>query len=86
LLNSLTSSLDEHAYQMKYRIDDGPGPLAHGAFREYVGVVRLLSVRDTNQTFIEWRSQYSGGNDDAITELCDPVYANVVRALKTKFA
>ena len=75
--------LNNRERTIQYTINEGPGPLAKGEYLSYVGDVRVFAVSATDHTFVEWTSEYEGGNDAAITELCSPIYHALLGALKT---
>ena len=49
-------SVDEKARKFTYSIDEGPGPLAPGNVKGYVGAVKLHPVTADNSTFVLWTS------------------------------
>ena len=60
-------SLDDEDRTFSYRIDDGPGPVAKDAVKNYVGAVRVLPITENNTTFVEWQSTYESADDRAVT-------------------
>ncbi len=79
-------SLDDEERAFSYRIDDGPGPVAKDAVKNYVGAVRVLPITENNTTFVEWQSTYESADDRAVGELCNPIYQAVLKALKNHFS
>ena len=79
-------SLDDEERTFSYRIDDGPGPVAKEAVKNYVGAVRVLPITENNTTFVEWQSTYESADDYAVGELCNPIYQAVLKALKNHFS
>jgi len=78
-------ALDDVNHIIRYSIDEGPGPLAKGEFSGYIGQVRLRSVSDTGQTFVEWSSKWSTGSSE-IKGFCDPIYQALLGAMKAAAA
>ncbi len=79
-------SLDDKERIFSYRIDDGPGPVAKDAVKNYVGAVRVLPITENNTTFVDWQSTYESADDRAVGELCNPIYQAVLQALKNHFS
>ncbi|MEC4672529.1 MAG: SRPBCC family protein [Nitrospirota bacterium] len=79
-------SLEDEERTFSYRIDDGPGPVAKDAVKNYVGAVRVLPITENNTTFVEWQSTYESADDRAVGELCNPIYQAVLQALKNHFS
>jgi len=77
-------ALDDDDHSLSYSIDDGPGPVAKDAVAGYLGTVRLLPVTDTDETLVEWTSQWrdAGGG---VQEFCDPIYQGALAGLKAHF-
>ena len=75
-------SMDEKEHTFSYSIDDGPGPVAKDAVKNYVGSVRVLPITENNTTFIEWESTYDSPDNQAVGELCNPIYQALLIALK----
>ena len=74
---------DDRSFQ--YTIDDGPGPVASDAVQRYVGIVNVLPVTASGDTFVLWRSEYTSNDDDAIGEFCDPIYQALLADLAKHF-
>lgn len=77
--------LDDDGKTLTYSIDDGPGPVASHAVEHYRGILTLLPVTDTGQTFVEWRSTYVSPDPEAVVNFCDPIYQGLLAALKAHF-
>ncbi len=75
-------SLDDDHQVFSYRIDDGPGPVAKDAVKNYIGTVRLFPITENSTTFIEWQSTYEFADDGAVGELCNPIYQALLKALQ----
>lgn len=75
-------TLDDAARTFSYSIDDGPGPVAKDAVRNYVGTVRVAPVTDSDASFVEWISTYESADPAAVGALCNPVYQALLGALK----
>ncbi len=79
-------SVDGANYTFSYSIDDGPGPVASDVVDDYIGTVKLHPVTDTNQTLVVWTSSYKSNQEDAVAELCNPIYRALLAALKAHLA
>lgn len=79
-------SLDDANRTFSYRVDDGPGPLARGTVRDYIGRVQLLPVTENATTFVIWESTFESPNDRAISEMCNPIYQALLVSLRDHFA
>ena len=79
-------SLDDTDHVFSYRVDDGPGPLARGSVRNYVGRVQLLPVTENATTFVIWDSTFESPDDRAISEMCNPIYQALLVAMRDHFA
>jgi hypothetical protein len=75
-------SIDDEAYTFSYSIDNGPGPVAADAVSNYLGTVSLHAVTDSGQTFVVWTSSYESDQNDAVAELCNPIYQALLSVLK----
>lgn len=78
-------ALNDADRELKYSIDDGPGPVSKDSVSGYRGRARVMPVTDLNGAFVEWSSSWedsSGG----VREFCDPIYKALLDALKTHFA
>jgi len=64
-------SVDDEQRILTYSIDEGPGPME--GMRNYVGKVVVKPSDDGAGTFVEWTSSWEE-NDEAIHELCHPIY------------
>ena len=78
--------LDDLKRTFQYTIDDGPGPVAKDAVRNYVGTVRVSPVTANNTTFVEWASRYDSPKDSEVGEFCNPIYQALLGALEKHFA
>ena len=74
--------LNDDKHVIQYSIDDGPGPVAKDAVKNYVGSVRLCPITADNSTFVEWTSQYDAADDDAVGAFCNPIYQALLKALQ----
>lgn len=79
-------SLDDRERSLSYSIDDGPGPVAKDAVRNYVGKVRVLPITETDKTFIEWQSSYDSPDDASVGDFCNPIYQALLGELKQHFS
>ena len=71
--------------ELKYSIDNGPGPVAKEQVTNYVGIVRVFPVTDGNATFVEWSSSWQDSKG-GVKEFCDPIYKALLDALQKHFA
>jgi len=78
-------SLDSENFSFSYSIDDGPEPVSKDSVSNYVGVVQFYPVTDSGQTFVKWVSSYEAKSDQAVADFCNPLYAGLLSALKSKF-
>ena len=78
-------SVDNENHNFTYSIDDGPEPVNKENIKYYVGEVKLYAITDSNQTFIEWISTFESDSDDSIEKFCNPIYAGLLKSLKSKF-
>ncbi len=76
-------SVNEDEFTFTYSIDDGPEPLSKDSVSNYLGAVRLYPVTDSNGTFVEWTSSFESGDDQALSDFCNPIYAALLDALKS---
>lgn len=74
--------LDPAQHSFKYTIDDGPGPVAKEAVKNYVGHVQLFAVTDVNTTLLLWTSTYDSNDPQAVGDLCNPIYRALLEAAK----
>jgi hypothetical protein len=78
-------ALDDVNRELKYSIDDGPGPVAKDQVAGYVGTVRVFPVTDGNGTFVEWSSSWQDSKG-GVKEFCDPIYQALLGALQKHFS
>jgi hypothetical protein len=78
--------LNDLDHTIQYSIDDGPGPVAKDAIRNYVGHVQLSPITTNDTTYVLWTSSYDSPNDSAVGELCNPVYQALLNALAKHLA
>jgi hypothetical protein len=86
VIHETLTALDDAAHTFEYRIDEGPGPLARGAARSYVGRVRLLPVTTSGGTLVEWSSEFEAADEAAVKAMLDPVYRELLAALARRLA
>lgn len=79
-------SINEDEFTFTYSIDDAPEPLSKDSVSNYLGVVRLYPVTDSNGTFVEWTSSFESGDDQAVIDFCNPIYAALLGALKSSLS
>lgn len=73
------TKLDHDNYTFSYSIDDGPGPVAEDAVKNYIGVVKL--AESSNGTSMEWNSSFESANENDVVEFCNPIYRALMSAL-----
>ncbi len=73
------AKLDQDNYTFSYSIDDGPGPVAEDAVKNYIGVVKLSET--SNGTSMEWNSSFESANENDVVEFCNPIYRALMSAL-----
>lgn len=78
-------ALNDVDRELKYSIDDGPGPVAKDQVASYVGIVRVFPVTDGNATFVEWSSSWQDSKG-GVKEFCDPIYMALLGSLQKHFA
>ena len=71
--------LDDVSNTFTYSIDKGPGPLADGQMKNYVG--RVVVEHIAGGTRVEWTSNWQE-NDEAIYEFCHPIYLALLDDMK----
>jgi hypothetical protein len=69
-------------HSVRCSIDDGPSPL--NEVTEYVGLLRVSPVTDTDTSYVEWSST-GGGKDQETAEFCSPLYVAMLADLKSRF-
>lgn len=75
-------NLDDGNHQIDYSIDDGPHPVARGDVHDYQGHIQLRPVTETNQTFVEWSSEWQSTSDEAAA-FCHGIYVALLQDMKT---
>ncbi len=73
------TKLDYENTTFSYSIDDGPGPVAEDAVKNYIGVVKLAET--SNGTSMEWNSSFESANENDVVEFCNPIYRALMSAL-----
>jgi len=79
-------SLDDQQLTFTYSIDDGPGPVAKNAVKNYIGAVRVSPITENDTTFVEWQSTYESADESAVGGFCNPIYMALLGALKQHFS
>lgn len=77
-------SFDDDSMAFTYSIDDGPDVLASDMVSGYLGKVRVSPITSTNQSFVEWSSDWVSAKGD-VKAFCDPLYAGLLGLLAKKF-
>lgn len=65
-----------------YSIDDGPGPVAKDAIKNYLGSVKVFPITADDASFVEWASTYDSLDSGAVGDLCNPIYQALLGAMK----
>lgn len=78
-------ALDDQSRDLKYSIDNGPGPLSQDKVRGYIGHIRVFPITDRNHTFVEWSSSWQD-SQGGVREFCDPIYHALLAALIQHFS
>ncbi|MEX2367302.1 MAG: SRPBCC family protein [Pseudohongiellaceae bacterium] len=73
-------SVDDDQHSLSYSIDDGPGPVAHDAVSDYVGVVKVSEAGQG--CVVEWASTYDSDNEESVAEFCNPIYRALLEDLR----
>ena|SRR3989338_8646193 len=78
-------SYNVRTHSFTYKIVDGPIPFEY--FKEYYATVTLFEVTDTNQTFLEWKSEFYApqGTGEKYEQFAGAVYMKGINSLKTMF-
>jgi carbon monoxide dehydrogenase subunit G len=74
------TALDSRNFTFSYSIDDGPGPVASDAVNDYVGTVKLTA--SGSGCLVEWSSVFQSQNENAVGDLCNPIYMALLNSLK----
>lgn len=74
-------NIDEHSF--KYSIDEGPSPTSSKEISNYIGEVKLFSITQTDETFIEWKSSWDAKSKEA-EEFCHTIYVAMMNDLNEK--
>ena len=75
-------SLDANNYTFSYSIDEAISPVSSKEVTNYIGVVTLKQITQTNETFIEWKSSWEAKNRDG-EEFCHTLYVQMMADLNT---
>jgi hypothetical protein len=79
-------SIDDDLMLLTYSIDDGPGPVAKEAVREYIGTIKVHRVTLDDSSFVEWSSSYQSPDNQAVGDFCNPIYRALLTALSNHCA
>ncbi len=79
-------TLNDGERTLTYSIDDGPGPVAKDAVKNYAGKVRVSSSDRDGTTLVEWESTFESTDDTAVEDFCNPIYQALLGALAKKFS
>ena len=72
--------LDPLNFTFSYSIDDGPGPVASDAVRDYVGTVKV--TESESGCLVEWSSAFQSQNENEVADFCNPIYVALLNSLK----
>lgn len=70
---------------VRYSIDDGPSPIPKNDVTDYVGVLRLHPITESDATFVEWSSSWDGPENGA-DEFCHGIYLALLDDLRKAHA
>ena len=74
-------SIDESQHTFLYSIDEAPeSPVSSEEVSHYVGVVKLLPITQTDETFIEWKSSWDSNSIEG-EEFCHTLYVAMMADL-----
>ena len=74
-------SVDTVRYTFSYSIDEAPeSPVSSKEVSNYVGVVTLLPITQTDETFIEWKSSWESNSIEG-EEFCHTLYVAMMADL-----
>ncbi|EFC35427.1 predicted protein [Naegleria gruberi] len=76
---------DSRNHSFTYKILSGPKPFEY--FNEYYATVTLVKITDSNQTFIEWKSEFTcpQGNQEQFEKFAGAVYMKGIKSLQQQF-
>jgi len=74
------TELDSRNFTFSYSIDDGPGPVASDAVKDYIGTVKL--TESGSGCLVEWSSAFQSQNDNEVEGFCNPIYMALLNSLK----
>jgi hypothetical protein len=86
VFNETLRELNEEDHLIRYTIDDGPEPVSREKLDQYLSTIHMTPVTDSDSTFVEWSADYSAKNPQDVGAFCDPLYQNLLKALKEKFS
>jgi hypothetical protein len=69
-------------HSIRYSIADGPALL--NEVDEYIGLLRVSPITDTNTSYVEWSSTWSG-KDQETAKCSSPIYVALLADLKSNF-
>ena len=73
-------AIDDKKHTFSYSIDEGVSPVSSKEVSNYLGVVKLLPITLSNQTFIEWQSSWEAKTIEA-EEFCHTIYVSLMNDL-----
>ena len=73
------TKLDPENFTFSYSIDDGPGPVASDAVKNYIGLVKLTA--SDNGCVAEWSSTFQSENENEVADFCNPIYMALLNSL-----
>jgi hypothetical protein len=78
-------SVDTTQYTFTYSIDEALGsPVSSKKVSNYVGIVSLLSITQTDETFMEWKSSWKANSIEG-EEFCHTLYVAMMADLNIMF-
>ena len=73
-------SIEKDSFSFTYSIDEGVSPVSSKEVSNYIGVVSLKEITQTNETFIEWESSWKANVRDA-EKFCHVLYVQMMADL-----
>jgi len=73
-------SIDEKKFSFTYSIDEAVSPVSSKEVDNYLGKVSLISITQTDETFIQWESTWESKTKEA-EEFCHTIYVAIMADL-----
>jgi hypothetical protein len=85
-IHETLTEVNDADFVIRYTIDDGPGPLASDQVEYFYGYIKLYPVTSDNSTFFSWGGKFESKDNNAIMEMCDPIYNALVSDMAAHFS